>query len=129
MNKTDKPVVTYELTYTQDDTPVRGNAMASGDDDQDRAVEDQIIADLNRGNDYAWACVEVTARCGRFSGVAYLWRCSYNSEKELIQDLFTDDTYGLKDEACQDLLRGLKEKQYEGEAAAELYKALPKGTP
>lgn len=119
--------VTYELTYTQDDSPVRGNAMVSGDADQDREVENQIIADLNRGNEYAWAQVKVSARCGRFYGAAYLGACSYNSEKDLIADLLTEDSHGLKAEALADLLMGLKDKKIEGENAAELYRELTKG--
>ena len=66
----------------QDETiPVRGNALASGDDAIDKQAEEEIIAQLEQGNVWAWATVEVVARFivngEMICGQAYLGACSY----------------------------------------------------
>ena len=53
-NKFEK-LATISIHVEQDDTPVRGNAMASGDDAADR-----ILTELS-WNVWAWATVEVRA--------------------------------------------------------------------
>lgn len=71
------------LIATQDDTPVRGNAIASGDDEEDRKYEDLILARLATGDVWAWAQVEVQATLpdGR-TGSAYLGGCCYKDEAD-----------------------------------------------
>lgn len=71
------------LIATQDDTPVRGNAIASDDDALDKKYEDMILERLADGDVWAWAQVEVQATLpdGRM-GSAYLGGCSYNNEDE-----------------------------------------------
>jgi len=78
------------LIATQDDTPVRGNALASGDDEEDRKYENLILARLDNGDVWAWAQVEVQATLpdGR-TGSAYLGGCCYEDE----QDFKTDNPY------------------------------------
>ena len=78
------------LIATQDDTPVRGNALSSGDDEDDRKYEDLILARLNTGDVWAWAQVEVQATLpdGR-TGSAHLGGCCYEDEK----DFKTDNPY------------------------------------
>jgi len=53
--------ININLTAEVDDTPVRGNAMASGDDAFDKKVEDKILRALRDGDVWAWALVTVTA--------------------------------------------------------------------
>ena len=72
---------TFTIECTPEDAPVRGNAMASGDDALDKEVEDQIIADLE-WNEWAWCVVKVTCRYGRASGAQYLGGCSYKDESD-----------------------------------------------
>lgn len=74
--------VTFKLTIEEDDIPVRGNAMASGDDEADREDEDAIIARLDRGDLWAWCCVVVTATWGRWAGTDTLGACSYDGETD-----------------------------------------------
>jgi hypothetical protein len=74
--------VEFDIEVCQDDTPVRGNAMCSGDADVDRAAEDEILADLDDGNVWAWASVKVTARIGSIEASDYLGCCSYESEED-----------------------------------------------
>lgn len=81
--------------------PVIGNALASGNDKEDRECEDQIIADLESGNEWAWCRVKVTARLGSLVGVDYLGCCSYSSQA----DFSHPEGYlpQMKDEALADL--------------------------
>lgn len=76
--------VTFSLDAEQDHAPVRGNAMASGDDAVDKEVEDAIIARLDRGDIWAWADVTVTARYHHWKGEAYLGGCCYDDAKDFI---------------------------------------------
>jgi hypothetical protein len=79
--------VEFELRCEPEDIPVRGNAMASGDDEADRELEDEILARLDRGDDWAWCTVIVRARWiapdGEvFYGEDVLGCCSYADEAE-----------------------------------------------
>lgn len=74
--------VTFEVAAEMDDLPVRGNAMASGDDDEDRKYEDEILRRLDRGDIWAWAAVTVTARWNGYVGRDHLGACCYADEKE-----------------------------------------------
>jgi hypothetical protein len=51
--------VEFTVRVEQDDTPVRGNAMASGDDAADRECEDEILSRLEAGNVEAWCVLTV----------------------------------------------------------------------
>jgi len=73
-----------QLEIEEEDTPVRG-ALASGDDAEDKACEDEILARLERGDSWAWCMVKVSARFDEFEGVSYLGCCSYRDEKEFRQ--------------------------------------------
>lgn len=75
-----KPGIT--LIVHEEDTPVRGNAMASGEDALDKEVEDEILERLERGDVWAWCCVEVKATACGLSASDYLGGCSYSDEKE-----------------------------------------------
>jgi hypothetical protein len=124
-----KPQVQYEWTYMQDDTPVRGNALASGDDAADKECEDKIIEGLKRGDDWHWALVEVRAIISsggqRFMGRATLGACSYGSLAELRADTFEDGGgYDLRVDALDDLKTYLKTEVYRGLTAGELLAAL-----
>lgn len=72
--------VAFTVTAEREDTPVRGNALASGDDAADRAAEDAILAELNAGNVWAWCTVRVRAEYRGFVGDDHLGCCSYDSE-------------------------------------------------
>lgn len=70
--------VTFTVELEEEDTPVRGNAMASGDDAADKALEDEIIERLDRGDISAWCCLKVTASWNGLTGVDYLGACSFS---------------------------------------------------
>jgi len=88
--------VTVTVECQPEDLPVRGNAMASGDDAADRATEDAILADLDAGNQWAWCsvCVRVawTAPSGRtYHASSHLGACSYTDEATFRADGYFDD--------------------------------------
>lgn len=67
-----------------DDIPVRGNAMASGDDSYDKEIEDEIISRVNDGDVWAWAFVIVRASWHNYSGQDSLGGCSYKNEEDFV---------------------------------------------
>lgn len=74
-----------------EETPIRGNAMASGDDEADREVEDDILRRLESGEEWAWCTVRVVATYEGFEGDDYLGCCSYTSEEDFRADAYFDD--------------------------------------
>jgi hypothetical protein len=62
---------------------VRGNAMASGDDEFDRQIEDEIVSRLESGDIWAWFTAKVTVRdsCGREAS-DYLGCCCYEDARD-----------------------------------------------
>jgi hypothetical protein len=98
--------VTFSLEAEYEDTPVRGNALASGDDDEDKRVEDEILRRLDNGDVWAWASVKVTAEWKGIEGVDYLGCCCYADEKEFKQaGGYYDD---MKQVAFNDLIEQLE---------------------
>lgn len=84
-----------------EDMPVRGNAMASGDPQLDREVEDSIIERLESGDEWAWCRVVVNVWWGDFDASASIGACSYDDEADFCQPGgYFDD---LVDEALEDL--------------------------
>ena len=86
--KFDESKVTYELIVQQDDIPVRGNAMASGDVAYDKRVEGEIIRRLENGDVWAWAHVIVIAHYDGIDdvhGCDHLGCCSYRDEADFCQ--------------------------------------------
>lgn len=79
-------MVSYMLDVQQDEIDVRGNALASGDDAEDQAAEDAILARLNDGDVWAWAVVTVRAKLVvdgvTFVGMDMLGGCSYADEAD-----------------------------------------------
>lgn len=92
--------VTYELIHHEEDTPVRGNCMSSGDDSYDKECEDAIIKDLGCGNLWAWCAVEVRATWKGFTGKDFLGCCSYKDQKDFEAGGYYDD---MKSQALDDL--------------------------
>lgn len=97
--------IRYRVYIEQDDIPVRGNAMASGDDKLDKKVEDGILKRLNLGQTWAWASVKVEAYINGFTGTDYLGCCSYKNTQDFIKNsMYYSD---MKHEAKGDLLNQL----------------------
>lgn len=96
---------TYTIRIHPEDMPVRGNAIASGDDDFDKKVEDELIERLDNGDLWAWCCVEVVAEYGGFTGSAYLGGCSYKDEQDFAAGGYNEDMKDEAREALEDELR------------------------
>ena len=92
--------VKFEITCMPEDTPVRGNALDSGDPAEDRKIEDEIISDLDNGNEWAWCCVRVRATWKGFTGEDYLGGCCYGSRAEFEAGGYLPD---MKAQALADL--------------------------
>lgn len=81
------------VTASVDLAPVRGNAMASGDDEVDKACEDEIIRRLMDGDVWGWAsvCVKVERKCphcGTGTGETQYDRlgcCTYKSTEDFVK--------------------------------------------
>lgn len=117
--------VTYTITCEPEDTPVRGNALASGDPVADKATEDAILADLASGNPWAWCYIKVTASITvsgeTFSGSDGLGCCSYKNEAEFKACAYWPD---MQAQALDDLKRNLSELAARGEIARAILTRL-----
>lgn len=96
--------IIIEVACLPEDTPVEGNALASGDALEDRKAELEIIRQLHAGNEWAWCLAKVTARWLNFSGSAYLGGCSYESQA----DFERCEVEQLSAEAFDDLVRTIE---------------------
>jgi hypothetical protein len=88
--------VIITLTAEEEDMGVRGNYVASGDDEQDKEDEDEIIRDYESGNLWAWCVAHVTVRpkdgrLATFSGDDYLGGCSYANEQDFKEGGYYED--------------------------------------
>lgn len=88
--ETDAQGIEYQLYVTQDETPVKGNVLASGDDAKDRRAEDDVLARLDAGEVWAWAsvtCRAVAHGSGKdciYDGRDHLGGSSYKDLAEFI---------------------------------------------
>lgn len=84
-----KGEILYRLYTTPDDTPVRGNALYSGDEATDRKCEDEILHRLDAGDTWAWASVKVEASIADsdvdITGTSYLGCCSYRNTRGFLR--------------------------------------------
>lgn len=97
--------IRYQIEIEQDDIPVRGNAIASGDNSTDKAVEDGIIERLDNGDTWAWCSVCVVAEAGGTEGRAYLAACSYKDEEDFRSGGYYEQ---MQEEAKEDLMEQLR---------------------
>lgn len=103
MKKLTEDDVEFIIKCEQEYIPVRGNAMASGDNKYDKQVEDQILNNLEY-NPWAWCCVVVEAHWNEWVGYATLGCCSYEDEDDFKNGGYFDF---MKAEALEDLNRNI----------------------
>jgi hypothetical protein len=108
--KAKAPVITFTVEAAEEDLPVRGNAVASGDPRFDRQVEDEILERLARGDYWAWCYVTVEARL-EFAGTVFIGSdtmgtCSYSDKASFLADAYFAD---MKVIATEDLKRVLRD--------------------
>jgi len=115
-----KTKIEYTIECLPEDLEIRGS-FASGDDEADEQLAQEIERDLERGNEWAWCCVKVVCTLTRsgekFIGVDYLGGCSYKDEK----DFSTPDGYlpQMKREAYSDAIASLNSAIVRGNIAKE----------
>jgi hypothetical protein len=100
-----------EITYTffcEDETisPV-GNFLDTGDFEQDRADELEILKRREAGNPWEWCYIVCNASCGKYAGRAGIGACSYSSEESFLDD--DDIVRDLQIQALTDLKRKMRE--------------------
>ena len=83
--------ITWEISVEIDHIPVRGNAIASGDDKYDRRVENRILKRLENGDPWAWGSVCVTGTWEGIEEREYLGACSYRNEQDFIRSGYYDE--------------------------------------
>jgi hypothetical protein len=89
------PLIEFHHWIEPEHIPVRGNAMVSGDEDEDRAQEEWVFDQLESGNDAAWCMAAVTATLDTDWGQTFMGRdnlgaCSWESERQLWKDLLPE---------------------------------------
>lgn len=82
LKKLTKRDCNISISIYADDTPIRGNAIVSGDDKMDKEVEDELISRLNDEDIWAWCVVTVTAEYNGYTGKDHLGACSYKNEED-----------------------------------------------
>ncbi len=116
--------VTFEVTIEAEDTPVRGNFMATDEPDLDKAEEGALLARLERGEVEAWCGVIVTATW-EHDGLTYegrdsLWGCSLNDSYTAA---VVAEHHGMQEQALDDLNRTLEAAVTKGSKLARTLRA------
>lgn len=102
--------VVFTITAEQDDIPIRGNAIVSGDEDFDEKVARDIEEQLGQGNVWAWASVRVSASWAGFTGSDSLGACSYEDEAAFRKGGYLPQ---MLEAAMEDLLQEIKTAGWE----------------
>lgn len=99
--------VTFTVQLEQEDMPVRGH-FATGEDDLDRKLEQEICDALDAGNVEAWCSITVTATWAapdgtNYTGHDHLGCCSHLGDKLDEQVEQTVEAHDMRGEALRDL--------------------------
>lgn len=90
-----KPLEESEVKFTvsieQDDIPLRGNVMCSGDPQEDEEAERWVHSQLESGNIAAWCVLSVTAEWEGVSATDILCGISCETEAD-VRDFFLPDS-------------------------------------
>lgn len=98
--------IKIEIIVREEDIPVRGNVVATNDPEEDRKAEDEILALIAQGDEWAWASVIVRATYSGRMGEDYLGCCSYRDEADFKQPGgYYDD---MRERAIEDLLNAIR---------------------
>jgi len=105
--------VIFRVSAEEEDIPIEGNAIASGDDEQDRRDSDEIRRRLAAGDVTAWCVVHVQAEWSGVRASANLGGVSLAPD-DLVATFASEN--GLYDEALQALNARLDEYEAKLEA-------------
>lgn len=101
--------VEFLIECLPEDIEVEGNALASGDKEQDRKAEQEIYRQLEF-NPWAWCTVRVIAKWDEFEGDDYLGCCSYDSEEDFKEGGYYEDMKTSALENLNDHIENLRKK-------------------
>lgn len=76
---------TFHYSAEPEWVPVRGNAIATGSQADDKRYEDQIIQELEAGNVWAWCQVTVSLYFDEIELQTTLGACSYESAQDFVR--------------------------------------------
>lgn len=85
--------VAFSFSVEPDDIPVKGNALASGDDAADKEAEDAILDRLDRGDELAWCIIVVEAKWQGYRGIASLGGNTLADSAEVESTIKEHDMY------------------------------------
>lgn len=107
MRQLTKDEVEFTVELESEYTEVRGNVLASGDDEEDKAAEDEILDRLNRDDLSAWCCIVIKAEWNGHTGATNLGCVSLEetntgSECQQLTESFAEYN-GMYDQALEDL--------------------------
>jgi hypothetical protein len=97
--------IEFELIVHEESTPIKGNALASGDDATDKKQERMIERQLANGNSWAWCCVQMKGTYKGLEASDYLGCCSYKSQKDFERDGYYQD---MKTTVFADILKQIE---------------------
>jgi hypothetical protein len=99
--------VEFTTEAEREEIPIRGNALVSGNEEEDKEVEEDIIERLDNGDIWAWCSVRVSAKFKGREGTDYLGCCSYKDKADFVKNSgYYED---MKRSAYDDLINSLKE--------------------
>lgn len=107
--------IEWRVIATQDDIPVRGNALQSGSAAIDEQCEGEINRRLDNGDVWAWASVEVRGYWNGIEASDYLGCCSYEDEADFrknsgyfedMQQTILDEIQEKAEAIAQDICEG-----------------------
>lgn len=104
--------IDWAIVCHPEDTPIEGNVLASGDDEEDRKAEQSVKDQLAMGNDWAWCGVEVRGSLAGITLNDYLGCCSYASREDFTvssNDYYDDMRQSIVDQfnATKDALNNV----------------------
>jgi hypothetical protein len=123
MRKIREEEVKFTLEVEPEYESVRGNLICTGDEKEDRRFEDEIIAQLNRGDIWAWCIIRVTATYTlpdgtTVSGSDSLGCCSFRDEQDFKTTGYYDD---MKREALAYLESNIEAQIKRGKLLTEIF--------
>ena len=91
-----------EINVRQDDTPLEGNVLASGDENIDHEAEREVARRLEAGDIWAWASVEVVVYWRGLVGRDHLGPCNYRDEADFKAGGYYED---MVEQAAEEVRR------------------------
>lgn len=95
--------ISFGIIAHDEHLPIIGNAISSGDIEFDKKVENKIIEEVQKGNEWAWCNVEVYGDYNGIFASAHLGCCSYENKEEFING-------GYYDSMREDILKDIQSK-------------------